>query len=301
MTIADHRHHHNPDNQSNKRIISTIILKLFICVVEIIGGLLSGSLSLLADAMHNFTDGVAVLISFLARKIGRRSPDEKMTFGYRRAEILAALLNSSVIIAISLSLFKEAYFRFRSPQEILVPSMLVVGVFGFLADLLSVYLLHPEARQDMNMRAAYLHLLGDALSSIGIIIAGIIIYFSNFYIIDPILTVAIALFILTQGYQILRQSTLILMERVPAHLNTEDIQKKVETIPEISSLHHVHIWQIDEDKFLFEGHITLNRDMKVSEADEIRKKVEEILSGDFNIHHPHLQLEFSYCNNQKCE
>ena len=299
--MAAHPHYHKQNNQSTKRIVGTIILKLFICLVEVIGGLLSGSLSLLADAMHNFTDGVAVLISFLARKIGQRSPDEKMTFGYKRVEILAALLNSTMIIVISFSLFKEAYLRFQTPQNILVPSMLAVGIFGFIADLVSVYLLHHESHQDMNMRAAYLHLLGDALSSVGIIIAGIIIYFSNFNIVDPILTVFIALFILIQGYQILKQSTFILMERIPAHLNIEEITKKIETIPEISSLHHVHIWQIDEKRFLFEGHITLNRDMKVSEADVIRKKVEEILAGDFNIHHPHLQLEFSYCNSQKCE
>ncbi|HOR42011.1 MAG TPA: cation diffusion facilitator family transporter [Atribacterota bacterium] len=299
--MPDHIHQHNLNNQSKQRIIGTIVLKLFICLVEIIGGLLSGSLSLLADAMHNFTDGMAVLVSYLARKIGMRSPDTRMTFGYKRAEILAALLNSSVIIVISFSLFKEAYFRFREPQEIIVPSMLIVGVFGFIGDLVSVYLLHPEARHNLNMRSAYLHILGDALSSVGIIIAGTIIYFYRLNIIDPILTVVIALFILIQGYQILKQSTGILMERVPAHLDLAEVKKKVETITEVESLHHIHIWQIDEQKFLFEGHLTLNKDMKISEADEIRKKVEKILAENFNIHHPHLQLEFSYCNSQKCE
>ncbi len=292
---------HDKNNKSNKRIVSAIILNFMICLAEIIGGLLSGSLALLADALHNFSDGMAILISYLARKIGLRSPDLQMTFGYKRAEILAALLNSSVIIVISFSLFREAYFRFKEPSEITIPLMMVVGVFGFIADLVCVYLLHPEIHQNLNMRSAYLHLLGDTFSSLGVIVAGIIIYFYHFYLIDPILTVIIALFILVQGYQVLKQSTLILMERVPANIKIDDIKKKIESIPQVHNLHHVHVWQIDENKILLESHITLKKDMKISEADQIRKKVAEILENDFHIFHPNLQLEFDYCNSQECE
>ncbi|MDD3656368.1 MAG: cation diffusion facilitator family transporter [Atribacterota bacterium] len=299
--MHEHIHRPNKNNKSNKRIVFTIILNFMICLAELIGGLLSGSLALLADALHNFSDGMAILISYLARKIGMRSPDSKMTFGYKRAEILAALLNSSVIIVISFSLFREAYFRFKNPQDITISLMLTVGVFGFFADLVSVYLLHPETHHNLNMRSAYLHLLGDTLSSVGVVVAGIIIYFYHFYFIDSLLTVIIGLFILIQGYQVLKQSTFILMERVPVQIDIEEIKKKIESIPQVNSLHHTHVWQIDEQKYLFESHITLKQDMKVSEADQIRKKVEEILASDFHISHPHLQLEFSYCNNQKCE
>ena len=299
--MHEHIHRPNKNNKSNKRIVGAIILNFMICLAEVIGGLLSGSLALIADALHNFSDGMAILISYLARKIGMRAPDSKMTFGYKRAEILAALLNSSVIIVISFSLFKEAYLRFKNPQDITISLMLVVGAFGFFADLVSVYLLHPETHQNLNMRSAYLHLLGDTLSSVGVIVAGIIIYFYRFYFIDSLLTVIIGLFILIQGYQVLKQSTLILMERVPVQIDIEEIKKKIESIPQVNSLHHTHVWQIDEQKYLFESHITLKQDMKVSEADQIRKKVEEILASDFHISHPHLQLEFSYCNNQKCE
>lgn len=295
-------HNHIPqNNRSNKRIFITIILNFTISLVEIIGGLLSGSLALLADALHNFSDGMAILVSYLARKIGMRSPDLKMTFGYKRAEILAALLNSSVIIIISFFLFREAYFRFRNPMEITTHLMIGVGFFGFIADLVSVYLLHPETHQSLNIRSAYLHLLGDTLSSLAVIVGGIIIYFYNFYFIDPILSVIIALFIMVQGYQILKQSVLILMERVPVKINIEAIKKKIEAIPQVNNLHHVHIWQIDEKRILFESHITLNEDMKISEADNIREQIEEILEHDFHIYHPHLQLEFGYCSNQECE
>ncbi len=299
--MFNHVHRQNRSSQSNKRIFFAIILNFLICLAEIIGGLLSGSLALLADAFHNFSDGMAILISYLARIIGMRSPDSRMTFGYKRAEILAALLNSSVIIVISFYLFREAYFRFKEPQEIAIPLMLIVAVIGLFADLICVYLLYPEAHHSLNMRSAYLHLLSDTLSSVGVVIAGIVIYFYPFYLLDPLLTVIIATFILIQGYQVLKQSTLILMERVPAEVDIEEIKKKIEKIPEINSLHHIHIWQIDEQKYLFESHVTLNQDIKVSEADQIRKKVEEILSKDFNIFHPHLQLEYSYCNDEECK
>lgn len=294
-----HNHIHQ-NNKSNKRIIITIILNFAISLLEIIGGLLSGSLSLLADALHNFSDGMAILISYIARKIGQRSPDLKMTFGYKRAEILAALLNSSVIVIVSFFLFREAYLRFINPMEITTHLMIGIGTFGFIADLVSVYLLHSETHNSLNIRSAYLHLMGDTLSSVAVIIGGIIIYFYDFYLIDSLLSVVIATFILFQGYSILKQSVLILMERVPAKINIDEIKKKIEIIPQIHNLHHVHVWQIDENRILFEGHITLNKDLRLSEADNIRKQVEEILEHEFHIHHPHLQIEFSLCNNQEC-
>ncbi len=293
--------HVSQHNKSNQRIVIAIVLNFMICLVEITGGILSGSLALLADALHNFSDGMAILVSFLARKIGMRSPDLKMTFGYKRAEILAALLNSSVVIVIAFFLFREAYFRFRDPVEITTLLMIGVGVFGFIADLVSVYLLHPEIHQSLNIRSAYLHLLGDTLSSVAVIIGGIVIYFYRFYLIDPILTIIIAIFILIQGYQILKQSLLILMERVPAKINIEEIKKKVELIPQVNNIHHIHVWQIDEKKVLFESHITLKQDIKVSEADKIRRQIEEILENYFHISHPTIQLEFSYCNSQECK
>jgi len=162
-----------------------------ISLVEIIGGLLSGSLSLLADALHNFSDGMAILISYIARKIGQRSPDLKMTFGYKRAEILAALLNSSVIIVISFFLFREAYLRFINPMEITTHLMIGVGTFGFIADLVSVYLLHSETHHSLNIRSAYLHLMGDTLSSVAVIIGGIIIYFYDYRILAIIIYLSV--------------------------------------------------------------------------------------------------------------
>jgi cobalt-zinc-cadmium efflux system protein len=296
-----HDHISQNSNKSNLRIVITIILNFMICLVEVVGGLLSGSLALLADALHNFSDGMAILISYLARRIGLCSPDLKMTFGYKRAEILAALLNSSVIIVIAFFLFREAYIRFRDPREMTIPLMIGVGGFGFIADLVSVYLLYPETHQSLNIRSAYLHLLSDTLSSLAVIFAGIMIYFYRFYFIDSILTIIIAIVILIQGYQVLKQSILILMERVPANINIEHLKRKIESIPQVHNLHHIHVWQIDEKKVLFEGHIILNQDMKITEADKIRQQVGKILEQDFHIFHPTIQLEFGYCNQKNCK
>jgi len=295
--MHNHIHQHSTNN---KRIIAAIILNFLICIVEIIGGILAGSLALIADAFHNFSDGMAIFISYLARKIGMRSPDSKMTFGYKRAEILAALFNSSVIIVIAFFLFRESYFRLLNPQQISVSLMIGVGFFGFIADLICVFLLHPESQYSLNIRSAYLHLLSDTLSSLAIVIAGIFIYFYKFYYIDAILTVIIASYILWQGYQVLKQSFMILMERVPVEIDINKIKNEIELIQEVKNLHHIHIWQINEDKILFEGHIKLKEDMKISEAEKIREKINNILEKEFNILHPMIQLEFSYCNSEEC-
>ncbi|MBN2396249.1 MAG: cation transporter [Candidatus Atribacteria bacterium] len=282
---------------SNGRIVLAIILNFMICLFELVGGILAGSLALLADALHNFSDGMAIVVSFFARKIGQRSPNQRMTFGYKRAEILAALINSSVIVIIAFFLIREAYFRFINPQEITTLWMIGVGIFGLIADLASVILLYPETHHSLNMRSAYLHLLSDTLSSVAVITAGMMIYFYNFYLLDPILTVLIAMVIFFQGYQILKQSTMILMERVPASIRIKDIRDRIELLPQVDNLHHIHVWQIDENKILFEGHITLKEDMKISQSEIIRQKIEKILEEDFNILHPTVQIEFSYCSN----
>jgi len=295
--MHNHIHQHN---SNNRRIFFAIILNFLICIVEIIGGILAGSLSLIADAFHNFSDGMAIFISYLARKIGMRSPDLKMTFGYKRAEILAALFNSSVIIVIAFFLFRESYFRLMSPQQISISLMIGVGFFGLIADLICVFLLHPESQHSLNIRSAYLHLLSDTLSSLTIVIAGILIYFYKIYYIDAILTVIIGSYILWQGYQVLKQSVMILMERVPIEIDINKIKNEIELIPNVNNLHHIHIWQINEDKILFEGHIKLKEDMKISEAEKIRERINNTLEKEFNILHPMIQLEFSYCNSEEC-
>ena len=203
--------HHTHNHFKEENLIIIMVLNFIITLVEVIGGLLSGSLSLLSDALHNFSDGVSVIVSFIALRLSKRENTLKNTFGYKRAEILAALFNSSFLIIISFFLFKEAYLRIQHPQNIDSKIMIAVALVGFAANTFSVFLLKPGSKDNINIRSAYLHLFSDSLSSLGVIIGGILIYFFNITIVDPILTFAIGAYVLKEGFDIIKQSINILM------------------------------------------------------------------------------------------
>jgi len=253
--------HHTHNHFKEKNLIITMVLNFIITLVEVIGGLLSGSLSLLSDALHNFSDGISVIVTFIALRLSKRENTLKNTFGYKRAEILAALFNSSFLIIISFFLFKEAYLRIQHPQNIDSKIMIAVALVGLAANTISVFLLKPDSKDNMNIRSAYLHLFSDSLSSLGVIIGGILIYYFNITIVDPILTFAIGAYVLKEGFDIIKQSINILMEKTPVQINILKIKEIIEKIPEVDNLHHVHIWQINDKEFLFEGHIDIKKDI----------------------------------------
>jgi len=268
-------------------------------LVEVIGGLLSGSLSLLSDALHNFTDGISVIVTFIALRLSKRENTLKNTFGYKRAEILAALFNSSFLIIISFFLFKEAYLRIQHPQNIDSKIMIAVALVGFAANTISVFLLKPGSKDNINIRSAYLHLFSDSLSSLGVIIGGILIYYFNITIVDPILTFAIGAYVLKEGFDIIKQSINILMEKTPAHIDILKIKEIVEKIPEVDNLHHVHIWQVNDKEFLFEGHIDVKKDINLTKAEELRNDISSILLNKFGINHTTIQIEYNACKDKE--
>lgn len=229
-----------------KNLLITIFLNFVITAVEITGGIAAGCLSLLSDALHNFGDGVSVATSYAALKISRKENTAKMTFGYKRSQIIAALFNSIILVAITIFLFREAYERLIHPSAINGILMISVAVIGFAANTLSVLLLKQDSRDNLNIKSAYLHLFTDALSSLAIITGGIFVYYFNSYWIDPVLTVAIGVYILRETYEILRNTITILMEAAPENIDINKIKEEVEKIEDIHNLHHVHIWQIDE-------------------------------------------------------
>ena len=288
-------HHHFKE----KNLIIIMVLNFIITLVELVGGLLSGSLSLLSDALHNFSDGISVIVSFIAIRLSKRENTLKNTFGYKRAEILAALFNSSFLIIISFFLFKEAYLRIQHPQNIDSRIMIAVALVGLAANVISVFLLKPGSKNNMNIRSAYVHLFSDSLSSLGVIIGGILIYYFNTTIVDSILTMAIGVYVLKEGFDILKNSTYILMEKTPAHIDILKIKEIIEKIPEVDNLHHVHIWQINEKQFLFEGHIDIKRDIYLSKAEKIRSDISSILLDKFGINHSTLQVEYNCCKDKK--
>ena len=289
-------HHHSNSGISEKNLFAAVILNFSITAVEIAGGLLSNSLALLSDAIHNLGDGFAVLIAYIAHRISKRQSNERKTFGYKRVEILAAFVNAVILGAICLFLIYEAVERFRNPAPIKGAIMFIVASVGLLANLVAVLLLQKDSKKNINIKAAYLHLLGDTLSSIVVIAGGILIWKFEIYWLDPLITVLISLYILKETYLLLKDSFNILMQSSPKELDLDEIKREVEKINGIRNIHHIHVWSLNDRQIHFEGHIDLSEDLPVSKTDVLRNQVISLLHQRFNIEHVTLQMEFGCCD-----
>jgi len=287
--------HIHKENNKESRLIISAGLNFVTVIVQVIGGLASGSLSLLSDALHNLSDAAALAVSFIAARLSRRKNTEAQTFGYKRAEILAALFNASTLVVVSFFLFKEAIVRLIHPHPINSMLMLGAAMMGLIANIISVFLLKAHAHTDMNVRAAYVHLFSDFLSSIAVIVGAFMIFISRTYWIDPVLTFLIGIYVLRQGYKIIEESTHILMQHVPKGISLRSIQIEIESINGVKDIHHAHLWAVTERDIFFEAHINVSRDMPVSETCLLVKQVEDTLKERFNITHVTLQLEFNSC------
>ncbi|MCA1933789.1 MAG: cation diffusion facilitator family transporter [Calditerrivibrio sp.] len=295
----DHSHsHHHGDlgNISGKKLFWVIVLNFIITISEIVGGIISGSLSLISDALHNFSDAIAVVISYIAIQLGKKNNNLKHTFGLKRAEIMAALLNSAVLVGVSIYLFYEAIKKFYNPEPISGNVMLIIAIIGLLGNLLSIFLLESDSKESMNIKSAYLHMLSDAVSSVAVILGAIGIIYFKIYWIDPTLTILIGLYVLKESYEILKNSVHILMEGAPSGISLDDIKNNVEKIDEVINVHHIHLWSIGEKDIFIEMHIDL-KDMMLSKTSEIRDKVENILKT-YNINHVTIQFETDCCENK---
>ena len=289
-------HHHHGHTKEGRKLLITVLLNLAITLAEFIGGIFSNSLALISDAFHNLGDTVAILITYITEKISRRASDEKHTFGYKRIQIIAALFNAVTLIAISVFLIFEAWERFNNPQPIKSLLMLSVASIGLLANLISVLLLKSHQKENINIKAAYLHLIGDTLSSVAVIIGGILIYFYEIYWIDPLITVLISLYIIKETYVILYDTYKILMQGTPSGINIDDIVENITELSEIKGIHHIHVWNLTDREIHFEAHVDLSNDLKVSDSQMVVDKVQEILKKKFNINHITLQLEYDRCD-----
>lgn len=292
----DHDHSHSHSHEiSSGRLLFTVVLNFIITAAEIVGGIFANSLSLISDALHNLSDALAVLISYFAIRIGKRKSDYKKTFGYKRAETLAALLNASVLVAISFFLVKEAIQRLRNPEEVHAGMMIWVASIALTANLLAVLLLRRDSKHSINIRSAYVHLSSDALASVAVIISGLAIHFFHFMYLDAITAFLIVAYVLRESYAILKEAVDILMQSTPADIDIDKIKSAVEALPEVRSLHHIHIWRMDDRETVFHGHVDVAEDLRVSEADKLRKKIEELLKNEFGIGHVTIQPELHVC------
>uniref|UniRef100_A0A832G6S6 Cation transporter n=1 Tax=Ignavibacterium album TaxID=591197 RepID=A0A832G6S6_9BACT len=291
--------HHHSNNQSSetseKNLFITVALNIFITIVQIIGGIISGSLSLISDAMHNFSDAVAIVITYIALRLSKRPKTPKYTFGLKRAEIIAAVLNASTLIIISFFLIREAIERLYNPNEIAGSLMLIVAITGFIPNVIGAFLLKKGSEKNLNIRAAYFHLVSDAISSIAIIIGAVFIIAYKLYWIDPVLTILIALYILVEAYKILKESVDILMMSNTEEINLEEIKSFVEKIPGVKNIHHIHLWKLNDNDTHFEAHIEVE-DMRVSKTSEIQKIIAAELHNRYEINHTTLQFECELCN-----
>ncbi len=291
-----HRHNHtHAENVRGKKLLWVTLLKFSISLVQVAGGIISNSLSLISDAIHNLGDTSAIFIAFLAGKHADKRPDARKTFGYKRTEILAALFNAVVLIAICIFLFVEAYERFRNPQAIKGGIMLSVAVFGLIANLISVLVLQKEKSHNLNIRAAYLHLLGDTLSSVAVIAGGIAILVWQIYWLDPLVTVAVGVYIIYHTWDVVRQTVDILMQATPRHIDIQEIKQSVEALPQVENIHHLHIWQMDDEHIHLEAHLNISQDLSLSKAQTVRHDVETLLKDKFGISHITLQIEYKGC------
>jgi cobalt-zinc-cadmium efflux system protein len=295
----EHDHHHHHKDISGKNLLITSLLNLAITIVEIAGGLISNSLALLSDALHNLGDTSAVFIAYMAHLISRKGRTSKKTFGYKRIEILAALFNAIVLIVITSYLFVEAFRRIRHPEPIKGNVMFVVAVVGLLANISSVLLLKRDSKHNINVRAAYLHLLGDTISSVAVIAGAVFIYFFGWYWIDPLITFIVGLYILKETWVVLKQAVEILMQGTPEDLDLTEVKEALEDLPEIDNIHHVHAWNLNDNEIHFECHVDLNDDIRVSQTEKIKDKIHEILLNKFNITHVTIQYEFNCCDNKE--
>ena len=286
--------HNHSHNTTGVRLLITVILNILITVAEIVGGIISGSLALISDALHNFSDAISVIISYVAIRLKQKNTSYKHTFGFKRAEILAAVINSSILVAISIYLFYEAILRFQNPEPIKGNLMIIVALIGLLANIAGTMLLKRDSATSMNIKSSYLHLLTDAISSAAVILGGIAILLWNFHWVDPLLTILIAIYITRESFKILSDAVHILMEGAPTNISIEEIQTVVEGLEDVEDIHHVHIWTVGENDVHLEAHINVP-DMTISKSNILRDKIEKLLKSKFDISHITLQFECNQC------
>ncbi|MGJ8591479.1 MAG: cation diffusion facilitator family transporter [Aquaticitalea sp.] len=287
----DHAHHHK--DMKGRNLLISIFLNIIITVAQVIGGVLSGSLSLLSDALHNFSDVISLVVSYIASKLSKQKASIHRTFGYKRAEILAAFINASTLVIVAVLLIIEAFKRFQDPQEVESGLVIWLSIVAILGNGFSVILLKKDSKNNMNMRSAYLHLLTDMMASVAVLIGGLVMKYFEWFWVDSLLTFLIALYLIYVGYDLLIKSSKMLMLFTPEHINIKDVVRAVHQIPKVNRLHHIHIWGLNDDELHLEAHLDFNEDITLSEFDEILHQIEELLHREFSINHVNIQPEYN--------
>lgn len=285
-------------HKTEKYLGLSILLNVVITATQAIGGLISGSLALLSDALHNFSDVISLLISYIANRYAKKEASQERTFGYKRAEIIAAFINAATLIILASFLIYESIVRFINPEIIQAYWVIALAILGILVNGLSVVLLHGSARQNMNLKSAYLHLLSDMSASVALLIGGIAMYFYQWFWLDSLLTLGIAAYLLVMGYQLLKESFNILMLFTPESVDLIKLRAAMNVDTRIQNIHHLHVWQVNEHENHLEAHIDFNENISLADFDRILDKIEIVLLEDYGINHVNIQPEYKKDDNK---
>lgn len=296
MHAHSHNHAHFDDvaKQATSRLALSLIITLVFVLVEAAAGIFSNSLALLTDAAHNLTDVIALGLSWFAIRITTRPANGRKTYGYHRAGILVALLNSTTLIVISFGIFREAYQRFMNPPEVQSGILIIVGLMAVVINVVTALLVRQGSETDLNLRSAFLHLMGDVISTIGAVIAGVIIYFTGANWLDPLVSVLIGFLILYNAWGILRDAVDILLEATPRDVDADKLVHDVLQVKGVLGVHDLHVWSLTQSLRTMSAHI-LTEDLSISEGADIQRQINEVVYRRYNIAHATLQLECVDC------
>ncbi len=287
----DHTHCGHNHNKHGKKLFWAIVVNILLTFVQIIGGVLSGSISLIADALHNFSDAGALIIAYVAQRVSGRPADKEMTFGYGRAEILGALINSVTLLLVGVYLLFEAGSRFLDPRPIDGWMVVIVASVALVIDLFTAWLTYSGSKDSINMRAAFIHNLSDAMASVVVIVSGVLILLFKVYWVDFVATVLISIYVLWHSWGLIKSCIKTLMQAVPDDIDSAKVEAGLEGVEGVLSVHHMHIWAIHEKIRSLEAHVRVNTE-SLTEVCGIKKELKALLKKEFKIGHSTLEFEY---------
>jgi cobalt-zinc-cadmium efflux system protein len=292
--MHDHDHYH----EAKKSILYGIILNSIFTVIELVGGILSNSLALLSDTIHDFSDSVALGISYYANQKAQSSPTKTMTFGYRRTTILAAFINSTILMALTFFLFYRAYLRILNPEPVNGKMVFVIAIFGIITNGIIAFKMLRGKDKDLNIKSVFWHITEDFLGWVGVLIAGAIIYFTGAYIIDPIISILIGLIVIYSAWGIVKESANIILEGVPEGLNVQEIETEIKNIQKVNDAHDIHVWSLGTNYNALSAHVVISN-MTVDQSHEVLNRINTMLKEKFNIKHTTIEFECSRCDSDR--
>ncbi len=289
----EHNHVHIHKHEvKGKNLVYSILLNLLITTTQVIGGIISGSLALISDALHNFSDVITLIFSLVANKLSRQKASMNHTFGYKRAELIAAFVNASTLVIVALFLIYGAIERFYNPHVIESNLVIWLALLGIAVNGISVLMLKKDAEHNINMKSAYLHLFTDMLASVAVLVGGLLMKYFGWFWVDSLMTILIAIYLIVVGIDLLKTSTKMLMLFTPEHIDIKEIVREVHKISGAGKLHHIHVWHLNDEELHLEAHLDCSKDIKISEFNDLLHKIEQILFTQFHINHINIQPEF---------